>query len=64
MSAHRICRRRVVETFLGGLAFVCLIAAQLLAVVAVHTARLESGLGERHEPRTDARTAHIWRFGS
>jgi hypothetical protein len=49
------------ETFPGGLAFACLITAQFFAVVAVHKARRES---ERHEPRTDARIGHIWRFGS
>ena len=52
------------EMILGGLAFAGLVAAQFFAVVAVHSARWESGSSERHEPRTDARTGHIWRFGS
>jgi hypothetical protein len=56
-------RRSEMEIILGGLAFGGLIAAQFLAVAAVHKARWESGSSE-HEPCTDARTRHIWRFGS
>jgi hypothetical protein len=42
------------ETFLGGLAFVCLIAGQFLAV-AVYNARWESGFNERHDASGDPR---------
>lgn len=52
------------ETILGGLAFACLIAAQFLAVIAVHKARWESRSGERHDACGDARARYIWLFGS
>ena len=48
---------------LGGLAFFCLIAAHLMAVVAVHDARWE---GEAREPQDlpDAvRTRYLLNFG-
>ena len=52
------------ETFLGGLAFVCLIAGQFLAVVAVYNACWESGFNERHDASGDPRVRNIWLFGS
>ena len=52
------------ETILGGVAFACLLACQLLAVVAVHNARWDSGSNERHVTGEDARARHVWNFGS
>jgi hypothetical protein len=52
------------ETFLGGIAFACLIAAQFFAVVAVHSARREGSESRRDASCRDDRAQHIWKFGS
>jgi hypothetical protein len=50
------------ETILGGLAFAGLIAAQFLAVVAVHGMK-QAGKAVS-DNSGDARARHIWRLGS
>ena len=57
------------ENILGGLAFAGIIAAQFLAIVAVHKAKWErdcratEGAGQQ-ETGAEARTRNIWHFGS
>jgi len=54
----------MMDNILGGLAFFCLIAAHLLAVVAVHDARWE---GEPREPQDlpeQVRTRYLSNFGA
>lgn len=52
------------ETFLAGIAFACLIAAQFFAVVAVHNARREGAPSRCDASCGDDRAQHIWTFGS
>jgi len=52
------------ETFLGSIAFACLIAAQFFAVVAVHNARWEKEPSRRDASCGDDHARHIWNLGS
>jgi len=56
------------DMFLGALAFTLMIAAQLLAVVAVHNVRRRSESrqtepAEQRETPAETRVRHIWLIG-
>jgi hypothetical protein len=52
----------MMDIILGGLAFFCLIAAQLFAVVAVHNARWEGEGRELQDLPEEVRTRYVLIF--